>query len=85
MSGIMKVGLCVPVSMMPSFPDIAAYSQYERVPCPDCGEQMWLGDGIKKLRDEEGVKALCMVCAMTDPIIKAWMDKHGMPAVELVK
>ena len=52
--------VCIPVSAAPDFK--TEYSVYEKVPCPDCGEEMWLGERSKVMRDQ-GIHATCAYCA----------------------
>lgn len=53
--------LCIPVATKPDLK--ADYSHYESVPCPDCGEQMWLGIRSKIMKEAGKGYATCAHCA----------------------
>ena len=56
---------CVPVEIDPDFPARANYSTYEVVPCPDCGQDMWLGERGKRAV-EAGARMQCMFCTVKE-------------------
>lgn len=58
--------VCIPVRAKPDHGATATYSTFDNVPCPDCGEGMWLGAHSKTLHeaDPKLVKITCMLCAL---------------------
>lgn len=67
------LAVCVPVDLEPDFPRRATYSKFEKVNCPDCGRQMWMGERTKAVVSEGIAVVTCAVCAI---------EKHGVRSAD---
>lgn len=65
----LALAVCVNAELAPDFPAHATYSTFEKMPCPDCGQDMWVGANVKAMVESGAARATCMVCAI---------EKHGI-------
>jgi hypothetical protein len=70
--------LCVPCELSPDHDKKNSYSTWEKILCPDCSREMWLGQRSRALTlVRRDIKAVCMLCAIerygiksSDPIVQ---------------
>jgi hypothetical protein len=58
----LSLAICIPVSLRPKWE--TEYSTYESIPCPDCGERMWIGIRQKIMVDQGKAHATCALCSI---------------------
>ena len=57
--------LCgIPVAIVPIWPALIEYSTYEKMPCAECQEPIWIGIRGKALIDQGEARPVCPRCAM---------------------
>ena len=62
-----KIITCAPASKAAElgYPN----THYEKVECPECGQQMYLGPRSKKLHLTEKIPMMCMECAVKSGLL----------------
>lgn len=68
MNDVVPIIICIPASAVVGQLK-TAYSQYVKVKCPSCGEDMWLGERGKKLIDDNKAFMMCGFCAIKAGIL----------------